>query len=621
MVFIKHFREYIHNLKNKGRVNILHLVILVFIAFILGLIFHLDYAFTIASTICGGVFIHILGSFAYELFRKKIRSIRSSPRSLTDRQVELFSKKTRLSQERKVQIIKWVLNYERRLSTTRPHHLKEINKQQKAQHEAGNLLENPAWFSVSTTASDAKLRLTMGFRNKGCSYWRDNINQVGCFNCGYGSASIQEGGPSKQQLIKQFNKVLGWAINHNIAYDVIEFLNDGSFFNFEKEWPDGFYLSLFEKLRGLHHVKRILIETRPEHLTKKKLDMVLNQMGAHQRLEIGIGFETPDDFIREACINKGYGTQDFERALHIIAEKKEKCGIVLYTLIKPAFLSEKEAIEDVVRTLEYIAKVSNHYGIDIVPKIEPAVVAQGTILDILHFEVDPSSKEWYELLSYWSVVEIISRAILKNLENNIRVGAREDMDVIEKVPAIYNRDGTFNQYDFWVYDAVQQFNAYHDIYRFFADIMAVIEKSDSYDQWKSKVGIEYPAIKKCIEKYEKEIVEYRLSGARAGREAFLSKVFEVLDEIELEPKSHSFAQKIALNIQKHPNKIQVIKEDIQIFINDAFHEKMHNSNVHVYMYHLERDSRKMLRVYFQLQNVQDQTIHDIWVGIPTQNVD
>jgi len=522
-----------------------------------------------------------------------------------------------LTQERKEEIKQWRSIYEPIFRKKRREHIKEIHELQQQESSDRNIFTEPAWFTISTTPSPKKYRLVMGFKNNGCKYWRDDPDKIGCLHCSYGSSAIQLREVTEEELLSQFGKVKRWALKHQFDFDVIEFLNDGSFFN-KEELPEKFPAKLFGEIRGIPYVNRILVETRPEHIkNENEIKSLLSHLAPHQKLEIGMGIETFNDFVREFCIRKGYGLVEFENAIKCISPFKQKCSVVVYTVIKPSFLTEEEAIKDVVNTIIYLDHLTNKFDMEIIPKLEPMVVAQGSLLEILHFETDKQKPEWYKTLSYWSVLEIIARSYLLRLESNIRIGAREDMEIIEKVPAIYREDGTFNQFDFWVYDAIQRFNADHNILRLFADIQAVFEgdQENSFQSWRNGTGIETPAISICIDLLQKRIRRYRNKKKQKDREYFLHELFKALDTIELDNSSYSFAKSLKKSSESKEN----IKEDIELFINKAIQKILgRNYEAEINMFFFERDEREMLRVYFHLFNVSDKCVHDLWAGIPTK---
>ncbi|MCK5660270.1 MAG: hypothetical protein KAH86_02850 [Methanosarcinales archaeon] len=537
--------------------------------------------------------------------------------AIPDKYKKFLDFESKLKESRKYEILKSLVIHMPKLVSKRKKHLDKIRMNQKK--ERGSILKTPAWFSLSTTSSEAKYRLTLGFKNKGCRYWRSNPNYIGCLHCGYSSSAILNEHLikkiSKKILLTQFYHALHWANNKNIKFDVIEFLNDGSFFNYKDEYPESFSSVLFKELKKLEYIKRVLVESRPEYITIEKIDGLLNNLRDDQELEIGLGLETSDDFIRQVCINKGYSIKQFEEAVKIISQTEKRCSIVVYIVIKPAFITDKEAIEDAVETIKYLSELSAEYSVEIISKLEPAVIAAGTILEILHFDISHNQNEWYNLLSYWSIVEIISRSHKMGLSSKIRVGAREDMNVIEKVPAIYNHDdGTFNQYDFWVYDAIQKFNSDKNFIRLLADIQVVIvNDNESFNYWKRRVEIDQPCLLEYLKSEKEAVEEVRKQEYQVRREQFLHKVFEALDKIEIQSGSHGFARKL-----KKEKKQRLVKKKIQDYINQKFELTMSGLyKAEVIMFYFEKDRRQMLRVYFQLSNLEIGSSHDIWVGIPT----
>jgi len=535
-----------------------------------------------------------------------------------------------LSKDRKEEIEQWRKKYEPQLIQLKKDHIAELKKNQKFSKEKNpEFCNEPAWFTISTTNSDINLRLIVGFKNKGCKYWREDPNHIGCLHCTYGSSAYHAGEINEVELLKQFGKAKKWALQHGFDYDVIEFLNDGSFFNFDDEFPTKFVLSLFKEIHDLSYVKRILIESRPEYITEDKIELILKKLNKNQMLEIGIGLETSSDFIRNICIKKGYGNNEFNEALKVISKYRDRCHPVVYMVVKPAFLTELEAIEDVLNTLVFLKQKSKEFSMPIIPKLEPIVISQSSILDLLHFGISKEIKEYYSPLSYWSVIEIILRAYKFKISNNIRIGAREDMEVIEKVPAIYRNDGTFNQYDFWIYDSIQKFNSDHDIIRLLSDVQAVKDKDIDFSlqSWQDHIGLESSMIDEFLKIKEKKIVKYRKKDIQIKREIFMCKVFEFLDALELVEESQSFASNLKTQHINNSDSIEKYSTDYSSSIKDNIENFLYdkvkiffgsNYEIEVMMWFFEKDDRKMLRIYSQLYNISEKCIHDIWVGIPTE---
>ncbi len=559
---------------------------------------------------------NLLASITFEKVIKPIFAIRK----LKIVKNLYLGKDFNISQLRKDKIKIYRDQYEKVLKENRRIHLTEMEKNQQQKLDEGiNIFKQPAWKTISTTSSDVKYRLVLGFHNKGCQYWRDDENKIGCLHCSYGSSAIQIRDVTKEELRQQFSRALTWALKFNLKFDVIEFLNDGSFFNFDDEFPDSFPSLLFSEIRNKDYIKRILIESRPEHITSERIELLLSKLAPDQCLEIGIGLETRDDFIRDTCIRKGYGISEFVEAIKIIKKYDKIKSVVVYTLIKPAFINEKEAVLDVIETIKYLFGLSKKYKIEILPKLEPAVIAQGSILEILHFNVPSSNEEYYHLLSYWSIVEILCRAYLLNYHKNIRIGAREDMEIIEKVPAIYKPDGTFNQYDFWIYDSIQQYNADNNIIRLLYDVKTVIDKDkeSSYEVWKNKIELDKFAIEECINLQEKKIHKYGKIEQQINRDQFLQNIFNALDTLELDKSSQNFANKFKSEFLSNIDE-EIMKRNLTEFINEKLQSVLGNDyEADVNMFYFEKDNRQMLRIYFQLFDLVKRTSRDMWAGIPT----
>jgi hypothetical protein len=103
----------------------------------------------------------------------------------------------------------------------------------------------------------------------------------------------------------------------------------------------------------------------------------------------------------------------------------------------------------------------------------------------------------YSPPSYWSVVEVLATLTLdsklsKNI-STIRIGGRDDMHQPLRLPAVYY-GSRFDQIDFLVYDALQEFNRHQDLINVFACLLAVLDGLEldlrgiesSFTRWKKK---------------------------------------------------------------------------------------------------------------------------------------
>jgi uncharacterized Fe-S cluster-containing MiaB family protein len=257
---------------------------------------------------------------------------------------------------------------------------------------------------------------------------------------------------------------------------VVEFLSDGSFLN-EAEFDSRSLTAVLECIPQLPYVRRLFVESVPAHVSAgpNKIRRILSTLRPDQNLEIGIGLETADDFIRKACINKGFLWDTFEGAVSTIAglpdADRGRCAIVAYLLVKPALLTPAEAVADAVATLERLNDLARTYRVKIVPKLEPAAISDGTLLSLL-YSYGRGTPSYYAPLNYWTVLEILARTALRcpRALRWLRIGAREDMDDVLKMPGVYSEDGRFERDDFMLYHALQQFNRTRDFGRVLATL-------------------------------------------------------------------------------------------------------------------------------------------------------
>lgn len=495
-----------------------------------------------------------------------------------------------------------------------------------------------AWYSVNPTSSKSNYRFQIGFRNNGCKYWRDNLHHIGCFNCGYffetfcGHVSIED-----HDLINQFNvayETVNQEVQNSIEpnFDVIEFLSDGSFLN-DEEISENVRMELFSKLSKDIRIKKILVETRPEYITKKNISDLLNNLTSEQEIEIAIGLETTDRFISTFCVNKGYYIEDVEEALEKITqintECQNRCSVMFYVLVKPAYLNEREALEDAVATAKNLYYLKQKYNIELTTKLEPVVVPKGTILDVLYHDTI-NGLPYYFPVSYWTILEIIARLEYEGLGNLIRIGAREDMDKYLEIPAVYykngNKKGLLSRYDFLIYEAVQDYNTHHNFKRTLIPLIETAFKDPTLDEWKEETGINSPFFMKYFDEHRGEIEDERNKNKELfdSKDILTHKLVKILNTIEY---GKDF-QHLAKEYQKSEyNKIQIlneitskakklIEEDIGIQ-----YEKIKINDKDIALMQLHEDWN-LLRIHIKIlvKYNGNEDYRSIWIGIPTTRI-
>jgi archaeosine synthase beta-subunit len=177
-------------------------------------------------------------------------------------------------------------------------------------------------------------------------------------------------------------------------YEVIALYNDGSFFA-PREVPDDTQAEI-ARLVARAQVSTLVVESLPQFIRAERVKRMVDELdGVH--LEVGIGLQSADDIVRELLVNTTFSRKTFERAVDALRASGAEPKI--YVMLKPPFLHEDEAVEDVLATVQYLTSlgVSN-------TTLCPTRVAGGTIAQALF------DKQEFEPPNVWTIVEAV-RAI------------------------------------------------------------------------------------------------------------------------------------------------------------------------------------------------------------------
>ncbi|MGH3830313.1 MAG: radical SAM protein [Pseudonocardiaceae bacterium] len=156
------------------------------------------------------------------------------------------------------------------------------------------------------------------------------------------------GGASRASLLEQVRGTLV-RTEGEPAYEVLSLYNDGSFFA-PREIPRDVQVKI-ARLVAAAGVRRLVVESLPQFVAEVVLAPFVEALGG-VRLEIGIGLQSADDLVRETLVNTRISRTSFERALTVMAG----LGIdpKVYLMVKPPFLTDGEAVIDVVESVDYL---------------------------------------------------------------------------------------------------------------------------------------------------------------------------------------------------------------------------------------------------------------------------
>ncbi|XRO75690.1 archaeosine biosynthesis radical SAM protein RaSEA [Methanocaldococcus sp. 28A] len=232
--------------------------------------------------------------------------------------------------------------------------------------------------------------LTIILRTEGCYYAKEG----GCLMCSY----LMDTSPEKitaENIINQFN----YAIEkhkeklEDLKDFSVKIFTSGSFLD-DREVPKEARDYIFKKLREFCNLKEVAIESRPEFIDADRLNEIRNYLDVN--VEIGVGIESFNEEIREKAINKGITNEQIIRAIELA--KNYNIGIKAYLLIKPLFITEKEAIEDAI----YSANKCIELGCSRI-SFCPATIHKGSVMELFF------NKNQYRPPFLWSVIEILKK--------------------------------------------------------------------------------------------------------------------------------------------------------------------------------------------------------------------
>ncbi|MDW7730850.1 MAG: archaeosine biosynthesis radical SAM protein RaSEA [Methanolobus sp.] len=228
--------------------------------------------------------------------------------------------------------------------------------------------------------------ITIIFRTSGCWWGKAG----GCTMCGYVYDSAQTP-PSDEDLLKQLENAMKKASGFNEF--MVKIFTSGSFLDI-REVPLEVRHRILSALEEDSRVVKVLVETRPEFVNEETMRDCRNSL-KDKSFEIAMGLETSSDLIRKDSINKGFTFDDFKRAATVA--RNNNATVKTYLMLKPLFLSERQALEDMVKSVRDAAPYSDTFSINL------CNIQNGTFVENLW------QRGQYRPPWLWSIVEILKR--------------------------------------------------------------------------------------------------------------------------------------------------------------------------------------------------------------------
>ncbi|MFW9833607.1 MAG: archaeosine biosynthesis radical SAM protein RaSEA [Candidatus Thorarchaeota archaeon] len=247
------------------------------------------------------------------------------------------------------------------------------------------------WITSARIGREQGTALSVVLSTIGCAHARSDSG--GCTMCSYLLDGTQEK-PTSEQIVAQF-KIAMADLETKKAPLSIKIYTSGSFFD-DEEVPSEARIAILRAIANDNRVREVILESRPEYIIDSILSDVRTILG-DRIIEIGMGLESSSDTVRSLCINKNFNLQSFKDALR--TAKNYNIGMRAYILLKPPFLTERDALQDAITTIQDAKAM----GVTTV-SLNPVNVQKDTLVERLW------SRGNYRPPWLWSVIEIIREA-------------------------------------------------------------------------------------------------------------------------------------------------------------------------------------------------------------------
>ncbi|ACV47549.1 MULTISPECIES: archaeosine biosynthesis radical SAM protein RaSEA [Halomicrobium] len=241
------------------------------------------------------------------------------------------------------------------------------------------------WLDEDNTPDGVYQSLTIILNTGGCRWARAG----GCTMCGYVAESVDGGSVAHEDLMAQIQYCLDHEDEEaDEKAGLIKIYTSGSFLD-EREVGAETRRAIAETFADRD---RIVVESLPDFVDREK---VAEFVDAGLETDIAVGLETATDRVRRDCVNKYFDFSDFEDAA--AQAQAAGGGVKAYLLMKPPFLTESEAIEDMQRSVRKCADVEGCHTVS----MNPCNVQRYTMVEELFHD------QGYRPPWLWSVCEVL----------------------------------------------------------------------------------------------------------------------------------------------------------------------------------------------------------------------
>ncbi|MHB8584496.1 MAG: archaeosine biosynthesis radical SAM protein RaSEA [Thermoplasmatota archaeon] len=231
-------------------------------------------------------------------------------------------------------------------------------------------------------------------RTRGCRWALGG----GCTFCGYVNDSfIRKIEPA--ELVQQFDR----ALERYHGEPILKIYTSGSFFD-PYEVGDDAQVAIASRIPRT--VEKLNVEAQAPDVTLDRVAAVVAALAARPaatvagvgetHLEVGVGIEAAHAEVARFSVNKEFFLPDFVQASAVAA--KAGASLKAYTMVKPPFLTEREALEEAVET----ARLTGPHASTV--SLNPTNIQKHTLVEDLWKRAE------YRPPWLWTVIEALKRS-------------------------------------------------------------------------------------------------------------------------------------------------------------------------------------------------------------------
>ena len=218
------------------------------------------------------------------------------------------------------------------------------------------------WVEEEALGSERVRAFVLILRTRGC-YWAD---VKGCSMCGYSKDTLGRSA-TPDELAEQLSRAL-------VRYrdePYVKVYTSGSFLD-DREVDPASREAMVAAFSG--RARRFLFETLPEFVQPEVVGPLRAAFAGE--LEVALGLESTDPTVLGRFVNKGSPPSEYLAA----ADRLTAMDVLskAYLLLKPPYLTESEAVRDVVRS---VAETAAHFD---AISINPVHIQNGTVVEWLY---------------------------------------------------------------------------------------------------------------------------------------------------------------------------------------------------------------------------------------------